>query len=133
MVLENINTYINELDRLYIFDNSENSNESLFNSFDEKVVYISENQNMGIAYALNQGANHAIEDGYSWLLTMDQDSRYKSKELKKIIDYIQEHQTENIGLVSPWHVIKTGVKKPKQEVEELIEVMTSGNIIFKSL
>jgi len=31
-------------------------------------------ENMGIAFALNQGIRYAIEHGYQWVLTLDQDS-----------------------------------------------------------
>jgi len=31
-------------------------------------------ENMGIAFALNQGVRYAIEHGYRWVLTLDQDS-----------------------------------------------------------
>lgn len=127
-VLKNIDTYITELDQLYVYDNSEKSHKDLFKNYD-KVKYLSQNENMGIAYALNAGAKQALQDGYEWLLTMDQDSRYEQNELQKLIDYIEVHETEKIGLISPWHVIKTGVQKTTEGEEDVIEVMTSGNIV----
>ena len=46
-----------------------------------------------------------------------------------MIKYISDNDCQNIGLISPWHNIKTGVKKPKKDIEDVVEVMTSGNII----
>lgn len=39
-----------------------------------KVNKIYNSANMGIAYALNQGVKHARDNGYQWILTLDQDS-----------------------------------------------------------
>lgn len=131
-VLENIDSYIEKLEKLYVYDNSENSHKHLVKRYGDKVEYLSQNENMGIAFALNTGAKRAIEDGFEWLLTMDQDSRYENEEFQKLIDYIKKEETDNIGLISPWHVIKTGIKKPSEEVEDVVEVMTSGNLVSLS-
>lgn len=37
-----------------------------------QVIY--NEDNMGIAFALNQGVSYALEHGYQWILTLDQDS-----------------------------------------------------------
>lgn len=36
--------------------------------------YLTEHQNTGIAHALNQIMTEAKEDGYTWVVTFDQDS-----------------------------------------------------------
>lgn len=41
---------------------------------DEKIKIIHNNDNKGIAKALNQLAEYAYDSGYEWLLTLDQDS-----------------------------------------------------------
>ncbi|MFD3408623.1 hypothetical protein SKC37_08135 [Aquirufa sp. HETE-83D] len=88
-VFKNIYTYLPELDRLYIFDNSDNGsdNELIYNSISEKVVYVSFLDNMGIAFALNYFCKIAILDGYKYLLTMDQDSSFSIGDFK---DYLTE-------------------------------------------
>jgi rhamnosyltransferase len=125
--LSNINNYINLVDKLYLIDNS-----------DDKIVRIKPNnkieydkfyENKGMAYALNFGASKAIKDGFQWLLTLDQDSHLTAKELNEMAKFINTYKENDIGLVSPWHVIKTGVKKPETMIDYPIEVMTSGNIV----
>lgn len=128
-VKDNINSYLDALDKLYVIDNTPNvSNEKNFN-FNSKIVYLPQYKNMGVSWALNKGAKLSIKDGYKWMLTMDQDSKFNCDSIKKLIDYLKTSSTENIGLICPWHNIKTGAKKPKKRIEEMIEVMTSGNII----
>ncbi len=74
--LLNINSYIDALDLLYAIDNSEQPKTSVsdFLAKYKKVKYIPLNENAGIAYALNLAARNSIEEGFSHLLTMDQDS-----------------------------------------------------------
>ena len=127
-VVNHIDSYIEKIEKLYVYDNSESSYKHLIENYGSKVEYLGCQKNMGIAYALNMGAKRAIEEGYQWLLTMDQDSHYEKEELQKLIDYIACEDTNSIGLVSPWHKIKTGAQKPIEEVEDVVEVMTSGNL-----
>ena len=69
--VQNIFSYINDLDRLYIFDNSDNKNNRKFVPDSKKIKYISKKKNLGIATALNYAAKEAIREGYEFLLTMD--------------------------------------------------------------
>ena len=129
-IIKNMKSYIDSVEKVYIIDNSSNDNIKLIPN-NKKIVYIANNKNLGVASALNIAANMAIDDGYNWLLTMDQDSEFKDDNLKKMISYLEknENKLNDIGLISPWHVIKTGIKKPTKEMEDVVEVMTSGNII----
>ena len=54
-LIKNISTYIDELDILYVFDNSDVTviNENDIINFSNKIVYISHGENKGIAFALN--------------------------------------------------------------------------------
>ncbi len=58
-----------QVDKIYLFDNSN----SYFEQKDN-IVYLSEGENKGIAYALNRIMENAKKDGYNWIITMDQDS-----------------------------------------------------------
>ncbi len=127
--VQNINSYIDRVDKLYIVDNSDNSNESLLQE-NKKIEYIPNLDNYGIAKALNIGAENSIKDGYKWLLTMDQDSKLEKETLDKLINYIEKNDTKKVGIVTPWHIINTGIQKPKDlEIDYPLEVMTSGNLV----
>lgn len=127
-VANNLSSYLKDLDVLYVIDNSPNENRDKLPK-SKKIKYFPNFDNLGVATALNIAAKQAIESGYEWMLTMDQDSKFKKENLKQMIDYIKQNDCKNIGLVSPWHVINTGVKKPRKKIDYPLEVMTSGNII----
>ena len=138
--LENIKSFINHIANLIIIDNSERSNEKLIkdsiNNF--KIEYIFNSSNLGIASALNIAAIKAINKGYKFLLTMDQDSYFEDGSLKRLIHCIEETKHETIGIYSPFHKNKFFTRPPQNKnIVEVSDVMTSGNIlnlsIFKEL
>ena len=122
----NIDSYLKYIDKLYILDNSDNRNE-VKNS--KKIKYIFNGDNLGIAKALNIGANLAIEDGFEWLITMDQDTSFQNDDINKIKEYIEKSNMKNIGIVSPWHKTKLHIEKPKEKIDYPLDVMTSGNFL----
>ncbi len=123
-----IRTYINDIDKLFVVDNSNRDNNSLILK-DKKIEYIPNNKNLGIAKALNIAASKAYEEKYDYILTMDQDSKFEKDNLKKLIAFTEKCDINKTGIVSPWHITKELNKKPKDDVEEVIEVMTSGNLV----
>jgi len=131
-ILNNIKSYVNEIRQLYIIDNSENKNQKLIDKIKKisnKCIYVDNKGNKGIAYALNVGAKLAIENGSNWLLTMDQDSKFTNNNLRYLIEYTLEKNDKNIGIISPLH--STHLKNSKKLVNEenVMTVMTSGNLI----
>ncbi len=126
--IENIKSYIKEVDKLYIIDNTEGDS-NIDKIKDPKIEYIFKNENMGIASALNMACNMAIDSGYKYILTMDQDSRFKKDDLKKLIDIASANDLSNVGIVSPWHKTKLKVEKPSEKISYPLDVMTSGNIV----
>ncbi len=125
--IENIKNYEKFVDKFYIVDNS--LDDINYYKSNKKVEYIKYGDNKGIATALNEGARRAVEDGYQWLLTMDQDSKITGNIIKQMEQYLMKHADEKIGLVSPYHDIHSDEIVLDVEAEEMIEVMTSGNII----
>ena len=79
-VKANIASYYEYVEKIYVFDNTENNESTIdFEDFDKsRIVYFFDGQNKGIAERLNIGAKMAQDDGYDWLLTMDQDSKFTS-------------------------------------------------------
>ena len=128
-VVSNIKTYIDELDCLFLVDNSSVDNSAKYN-FSKKIVYIFNGKNLGIAEALNVGAREALKLEADWLLTMDQDSAFKDKALKIIIDYARKlKKNTDIGIISPLHRTIQNKNIKKVGIEEPLVVMTSGNLV----
>ena len=125
--INNFSNYIDAIDKLYVIDNSDDDIDRLKSR--GKIEYIKYGENKGVASALNDAAKLAIKDGFKYLLTLDQDSKISSDIIFKMISYITSSDDKNIGLVSPYHDTGIGESLSNKEVEELVEVMTSGNII----
>lgn len=128
-VKKNIESYLSNVDKLYVVDNTPNKENKDILPKSNKIEYIFNNKNIGVSKALNVGAKKAIKDKFDYLLTMDQDSRFKKNDIEKMIEFIENYQQKDLGLVTPWHVINTNPKKPKTKIDYPLEVMTSGNII----
>ncbi len=128
-VKKNMESYLSQVEKLYVIDNTENIENREILPVNDKIVYLPNRENLGVSKALNMGAEMARKDGFDWLLTMDQDSCFEEDQLVLLIQYLEEHPNDKIGLVSPWHNTKSGAIKPDIDVEEVMEVMTSGNII----
>ena len=98
--IENIKSYATFLKKLYVLDNSEIPSEELQHSlpfFGNKVSYHFHGQNEGLAKRLNQAVSYAISDGFSYLLTMDQDSSFENGLFEKYISLIESTQLENVA------------------------------------
>ena len=127
--IKNIDTYIDDIDVLYVIDNTEGkSNEDRIPK-SKKIKYIFRNENVGVATALNEAAKMALKDGYKYLLTNDQDTTFRKGVIKGLIKDIEEHDMKDIGIVTPWHNTKLMDKKPDTRFDDPHDVMTSGNIL----
>lgn len=73
---ENVNSVIEETEKIFIADNgSSNIAEiRLIADADKRIRLIELGENMGIATALNALCRAAEQEGYGWLLTLDEDS-----------------------------------------------------------
>lgn len=132
-VCDNINTYVNDLDRLYVVDNSDNPDRDLIAPIiaNPVVEYIPNGQNLGIAKALNLAAQKAIESGYEFLLTMDQDSRATVGMIAAMLETLARFESpESVGIVGPFHLLAENHKRPgADDLEVVPHTMTSGNLL----
>lgn len=132
-LLMNIESYIHEIDHLYIIDNSD-VNCILPDSFDaygDKCTYICLGYNKGIAYALNYGCTMALNDNYSWVFTFDQDSKIEQGYISAMLLWISQHEVVDIAIVAPivnlqFHcTIETSIN----EFSFVDSVLASGNLV----
>lgn len=123
--LDNINSYINDIDRLYVIDNSKDRHDIA----NDKIEYIFNNDNIGVAKALNMACDLAIKNKYNWILTMDQDTKFKDGVLFAMKEYIQNNDTSKDAIVVPWHNTKLDIVKSDEKIDYPLQVMTSGNLV----
>lgn len=91
--VERIKSYSPFVEKVFIVDNSSDDNSDLASKI-ENAVYIPLKKNTGIAHALNVGCEKAINNGFEWCLTMDQDSIWEESEIKKYIDIADENKNK---------------------------------------
>lgn len=126
--VNNIKSYLYELDKLFIVDNSIENNEQLLDILDNNcnIEYISNRDNLGIAKALNIGCKNAIEQGYNWILTMDQDSEFEENIIEKYKANVEKmiKKDSSIAIYAP---ITQDIRGQKSGY--INRVITSGNIL----
>lgn len=131
-VLDCINSYINDVERLVVVDNSSIDNGNLLRGYDN-VEYVPNYDNLGIAVALNIGCKRAVEMGAEWILTMDQDSKFDAGEVIKFIDLANQYEgIDFVGIFAPTLLYNLNSNRHNR-VNVLYQtrevVMTSGNIL----
>ena len=131
---DNIQTYLNGLKQLYVYDNSESKTpgiEEALLKLHPSIQYHYFNTNEGIAKRLNQAIEQAALNQYDFLLTMDQDSSFKDGDFEKYKTLIQSSAYN--------HVAQFGVNcqpdfiLPKDEPETALTLITSGSILNLAL
>ena len=132
-ITNNIKSYLPYLGKLYVVDNSDVKNAKLVSEVKtmENVEYIDNQGNRGIAKALNVAAQRGLDSQAQWLLTMDQDSRFETGAVEKMLSYLESTDVSDIGIVTPLHVIPNKIYNEKEEdsPRQVLTVSTSGNML----
>ena len=130
-VEKNISSYIKFTDKVYVYDNSEISNDALLQSLSQhqnKIAFIHDGKNEGIAKRLNQACALASQEGFDYLLTMDQDSYFDKPAIVNYFECIDAFKNKS-------KVSMFGVNHEKQSTDfnclykKTNFLITSGSII----
>lgn len=126
---DNINAIYSQVDKLIIVDNkSENLNDiEYFVEKYENIILIKNNDNLGIAKALNQIMEVGLCERADWVLTLDQDSvvsKFLISEYRKYIDM------PNVGMltcmIKDRNTKGSMFRENECEYEEVQKCYTSG-------
>ena len=97
-------------------------------------------ENLGIATALNIGVRKALENGYEWILTMDQDSKASPDMVKKMFNVynsINREERKDILSIFPNFVderIQSIEENSNMNSYEYVDAdITSGNLLRKEV
>lgn len=138
-IIENIATYADRVEHFIVVDNSDRKQPEIIKILKNiypNLIYIDNHGNLGIATALNIACDTAINHGSSWILTMDQDSKFVNFQ-----DYLDcsglLSDVSAIALLAP----NTGRFSPEAiqknvsdcTYEEHFVVITSGNFLNLNL
>lgn len=147
---ENIKAISEQVDRILIIDNKDTGleeNNSVENIYEKPFVsVIQNNNNLGIATALNQGFQWAIAHDFEYVLTLDQDSFSPPLMVQELLEVYHSHpRGANIAIVAP-NIIDDAVNirprylRPTSKVsfefvsceqgwlEDVVFVITSGSL-----
>lgn len=132
-VFNNILSYYDQVDRIIFVDNSETSSEWLYDKFfgDVKVLIINNESNLGIATALNQGAQIALANKCTHLLTMDQDSCATPRMVDYLKKLFSDPELDRLAIAAPFHLTSID-RVPQGTVSPYVKkdtVWTSGNLL----
>lgn len=135
-----VKNYLAIAPRIYIYDNTAEKNRLLYLSkLDlENCTYIFQNRNDGIAVALNALCQSAKQDGFQYLLLLDQDSIFKVGNIERLFHEVKVHAVGDIGVYAPEiryiksnNVLSTEIlnRSIPSEMSEIPWAITSGSVI----
>ena len=139
-LIEGINLLSDQVDKILIVDNgSKESGIKLIKEIkkcnEDKIEVVFNEDNLGIAAALNIGAKYAIEHKYQWLLTMDQDSRPAKDMVEKMIKTYEDmplEKRDEVMSIFP-NFFDQSVQNEEEHSNEPYEYVdaeiTSGNLV----
>jgi rhamnosyltransferase len=141
--IRNLSTYVDQLGRLYVVDNSVEDNfatirREMSPGQLNKIIYMPNHRNRGIAWALNRGAQAARKDGYAYLLTMDQDTTVPDGTVAALHGILKRlcREGKKIGLTAAHAIASDSVPADYRvlDIDALyvdypMIVPTSGNLI----
>ncbi len=107
----NVENVLPSVDAFFIVDNGSDDLSPLESHFsgNGKVRFIKNGENKGIAFALNRALDAASDEGFDWVLTLDQDTVCDGNLINVYRRYIGE---PDIGIVSPF-IIHRGSNSPE--------------------
>lgn len=124
----NINSISKQVDKVWLIDNGSDNHIDI-----EKIAFVFDNiilihnlENLGIATALNQLCSNAEEEGYKWVLTLDQDTIVPANMISIMTKYLDD----DIGIVCPAVNYEGSRKKiiSDSEIEYPYACMTSASL-----
>lgn len=131
-IIDRIMEYVEELNALYLIDNSERVSETLCARLRAlpRCFYISLHGNKGIAKALNVGLKRAHAGHAEWLLTLDQDSEIKAFHVQQMKEYICNECPGRVAVVGgncqdPFNP----PARSAQKATYVNKIITSGSIV----
>lgn len=133
-LVANIRSYLDHIERLIVIDNTEGSqhrNQEIIHQFGGRISYRAFGENLGVAAALNEAARQAYDQGYTWLLTMDQDSWFEKEQAAHYFSWFEQLflNQERVAVVAPSHGSHTGRDEAVPKYAEVASVITSGSLV----
>lgn len=121
-VLERFSSIFSQVDHVILYNNGDLGQINFIKDAisDNRCTIIEDGLNHGIADALNYARDYAINEGYEFLVTFDQDSQIESGFIKRI----QRNLTADVGMIGP-------IYKDLNSGEESCFPVKYGPLVFR--
>lgn len=130
---ENINAIIGQVDEVILLDNDSANIEEIEKKWADnlKITIIKNEENRGIATALNQIMDYSLKKGYQWTLTLDEDSVVPEDMIERYMDYMDRENTAMIVPIICDRVMNEfDIKEEIDSAYTLVEkAITSGTLM----
>lgn len=132
----NVDALYDQVDAIVMIDNASinfQSVKTLFSEYD-RISYIENSENLGIAEALNQILRYADENGYQWYISMDQDSVCSKALMREYSTYVS---FGNVATLCPYVLNNNKISlkeykelkiEPIEEIKQPVDCITSGSL-----
>lgn len=135
-LVRNINSYLPLVDSLLLWDNTPDGEKTISFPlsgvcYPERLEYMGCGRNVGIGTALNHAVAYACANGFTHLMTLDQDSYFREGDFQKYIESICAYGENVEAIFSTNYFIvsqQTSSYPVTESVEEVSSAMTSGTI-----
>jgi rhamnosyltransferase len=127
-LIRNIKQYINYIDKLIIWENTPIQDRDLYKlilpEYSDKIIYLGTDINEGMSYALNRSVEWSLNNGFTHILTMDQDGYWINFDhyLRNVTEYCSN---SSIGIFGP-NISLNMTILPEYEIVK--DTITSGSI-----
>ena len=132
LLQKNLSALLGLVDQVVVVDNGSDNLDDINKTVESigSVTLIKNHSNLGIARALNEIMEQAIEYGYSWVLTMDQDSVAPTN----LISEYEKYLDSSVGILCPIIFDRNKNQKPMiySGTHEIRECITSGSLVNAS-
>lgn len=129
---ENISRIITQVDKVILIDNGSKNIEEVKDKFEDniKILFVCNHQNLGIAKALNQLVGVAKQNGFSWILTLDQDSVCMPELIKNYKKFMHLPKTGMLtcNIVDRNFGVESSVNQAEYETCKFC--ITSGSLLY---
>lgn len=130
-VIENIKAYFLFAEKIVIVDNSTKNIDEIENELSkhDKVVFLKQHENLGIAKALNIGLTYLYDSNFELALTMDQDSKFPVDNIDKMLDLVEKYSSEYSIIGLRYDNFRNRKHNKNDEIFDVESWITSGSFV----
>lgn len=130
-VLDRIERYRLVTDNILIFDNTPQKNEVSLELEGKYSGYINYKKNLGLSIAINYFFNYCKKNKIDILLTMDQDSIFKNKQIEKMLTIIETEDDKSYSMYCPnYRKIYFNNRNEEVTTEFKIDIDKNKDVLF---